>query len=363
VALGSSQTNEELALKAKAGDRVAIDRLVKQNAGLVHMVARKYPMPGVQYEDQVQEGFIGLLQCVETFNPEKGLFTTHAVHRIKANIIRKGNEQAQTIQIPSHVFETRLEINKFIKDFISMYKKRPTVQQIAEGINKSVDNIRNLMITDSIGQPASIDASINVNDDEVNVSETYGGEWLEDSLIKEQKYNKMLEFVSELPEPEKTIIECLYGLNGKMVHSIPMLEGKIKNSVGATLSSASITSRHTLALTFLEDRGMGLNIPYVSPRDRRASVTVVTKDLTKRDIFIVLSKEAKQAFITFEADYVGESVATVQSILMTGKNKYLFDNKDALVLQYKCGILLENLEDEIKKCFNDVVNNGFTVIL
>ena len=363
MALGVGLSNEELAVQAQNGNKIAKERLVKQNIGLVHMVARRYPMKGVQYEDQIQEGCIGLIECLNTYSPEKGTFATHAVHRIKANILRKGNEQAQTIQIPTHVFETRLEINKFIKDFIADHKKRPTTKQIALGIDKPIDNIRNLMITDSIGQPGSIDAAINVGDDEISVSETYGGEWLEDNIINEQKYEKMLQFVSELPNPERTIIECLYGLNNKPVHSMSMLEGKIRNNAGSILSLATITARHTLALTFLEDRGMGLNIPYESPRDRKTYEAPVLKDPSKRDIVVVISKEEKKAHISFDLAYTNESIGNIRVLLKQSPFGYLLESNDTVVLQYTTNVDIQNLEAEITKCYNDVASNGFDIIL
>jgi RNA polymerase sigma factor (sigma-70 family) len=361
VALGIS--NEELALKAQRGDKAAKELLVKQNMGLVYMVARRYPMPGVQLDDQVQEGCIGLLECLNTYDPEKGCaFSTHAVQRIKANILRKGNEQAQTIQIPTHIFETRLEINRFVAEFIQDHKKRPTMKQIAYAVNKPLDNIRNLMITDAIGQPGSIDASINVNDDEIKVSDTYGGEWLEDVLIQEQKYDKLLQFVGELPNPERTIIECLYGLNGKPVHTMGMLEGKITNAHGWALSISAITSRQTLALTYLEDRAMGLNIPYEQPKDKRKLSDVKYKDSTKRDIVVVLSNATKQAYITFDQLYSEEEIPTIRNLIAKTGYAYLLDDS-AVVLQYTKGVDLASLEAEVTACFNDIVENGYDVIL
>ena len=361
MALGIS--NEELAVRAQNGDAKAKAQLVEMNKGLVYMVARRYPMPGVQLEDQVQEGFIGLLECLNTFDISKGCaFTTHAVNRIKANILRKGNEQAQTIQIPTHIFETRLEINKFVTDFIQDHGKRPTIQQIAYAVEKPLDNIRNLMITDAVGQPSSMDASINVNDGEVSVSETYGGEFMEDVLIREQKYEKMLQFVAELPNPERTIIECIYGLNGKPLHTMNMLVGKITNASGWQLSASAIASRQTLAITYLEDRAMGLNIPYEQPQEKRKAQEIRYKDQNKRDIVVILSKKTMQAYITFDLKYSEESIGNIRNLISASEYSHLLD-ETAIVLQYTEGVLLSNLEAEVTACFNDIANNKYDIIL
>lgn len=59
--------------KAVEGDKKSLDLVIKQYTPLVHKWARKYGFmaQGNSYEDLVQEGMIGIIEAVETFDLEK----------------------------------------------------------------------------------------------------------------------------------------------------------------------------------------------------------------------------------------------------------------------------------------------------
>src|SRR5262249_2406618 len=71
----------------EAGDRDAADRLAISHLPLVVKVARGYPGYGLPLADLISEGYVGLLQAVERFEPERGFrFSTYAVWWIKSAI-------------------------------------------------------------------------------------------------------------------------------------------------------------------------------------------------------------------------------------------------------------------------------------
>lgn len=74
----------KLALAAQGGDTKSRDRLVETSQGLVHDVAKKYLGGGMELEDLVNEGNIGLLKGVEKFDPEKANFATCAYVYVRA---------------------------------------------------------------------------------------------------------------------------------------------------------------------------------------------------------------------------------------------------------------------------------------
>jgi RNA polymerase sporulation-specific sigma factor len=64
----------DLIHQAVRGDRVAIDRVLKQYTPLVHKIVNKYCFmaPRHSREDLVQEGLIGVVKAIRTFDPERG---------------------------------------------------------------------------------------------------------------------------------------------------------------------------------------------------------------------------------------------------------------------------------------------------
>ena len=79
--------NNELAMKAKNGNRDAATELMLANSGLVYTIAKSF---GNSYviEDLKQEGYLGLLKAVKKYETNRGAFTTYAYYWIRAYMIQ-----------------------------------------------------------------------------------------------------------------------------------------------------------------------------------------------------------------------------------------------------------------------------------
>ncbi|MBQ7278063.1 MAG: sigma-70 family RNA polymerase sigma factor [Clostridia bacterium] len=75
--------------RLRQGDRAAEAELMEQNLPLVAAIVRRYQNCGLDREDAMQLGSIGLLQALRRFEPERGLcFSTYAVPLIAGEIKR-----------------------------------------------------------------------------------------------------------------------------------------------------------------------------------------------------------------------------------------------------------------------------------
>lgn len=73
-----SKDEEELLLnKLPGGDKAARSILIERNLRLVVYIARKFENTGINIEDLISIGTIGLIKAVNTFNPEKKLSWLH----------------------------------------------------------------------------------------------------------------------------------------------------------------------------------------------------------------------------------------------------------------------------------------------
>ena len=83
------ERNAELLERVQQGEREAEAILLEENAGLVRRVAKRFLERGVEYEDLVQIGTIGMLKAIRSFSLERGtLFSTYAVPLIVGEIRR-----------------------------------------------------------------------------------------------------------------------------------------------------------------------------------------------------------------------------------------------------------------------------------
>ena len=65
------------------------DNFVQQNAGLVHSLANRFRGRGVEYEELVSAGFMGLVKAAKGFDESRGLcFSTYAVPVIMGEMKR-----------------------------------------------------------------------------------------------------------------------------------------------------------------------------------------------------------------------------------------------------------------------------------
>ncbi len=72
-----------------AGDSSAEDELVQRNSGLVNGIAHRFRGRGVEFEDLVQIGNIGMLKAIRSFDLSRGnAFSTYAVPLIVGEIRR-----------------------------------------------------------------------------------------------------------------------------------------------------------------------------------------------------------------------------------------------------------------------------------
>jgi len=81
--------DEEQALLARmqAGDADAANTLIEHNLRLVAHIARKYAQPGVDQDDLVSLGTLGLIKAVHTFRPEAGRLTAYASRCIENEML------------------------------------------------------------------------------------------------------------------------------------------------------------------------------------------------------------------------------------------------------------------------------------
>ncbi|MBQ7160263.1 MAG: sigma-70 family RNA polymerase sigma factor [Clostridia bacterium] len=81
--------NSALLLALKDGDESALDAIVERNMGLVRSAALRFTGRGMEYDDLVQTGVIGMIKAARSFDPSFGcVFSTYAVPLIIGEIKR-----------------------------------------------------------------------------------------------------------------------------------------------------------------------------------------------------------------------------------------------------------------------------------
>ena len=118
----------------------AREALVVGNLRLVISLARKHRNPTVDFADLISEGNLGLLRAIEKYDYRRGTkLATYATWWIRQSITRALGSFIATVRLPVHVHERLTILYKCNRDFVHMFGKDPSPEDLSRlsGLNRN----------------------------------------------------------------------------------------------------------------------------------------------------------------------------------------------------------------------------------
>jgi len=189
---------------------------IESNLRLVIKMARSYEFLGVEFEDLVSEGNIGLMMAVDRFDPSKGAkFSTYAGFWIRQRITRTLSNNSQLIRMPVYLKQIYLNIRKHRLIFQEENNRSPTIEEIAKEFGISEQKVADIQA--ATGTVLHLDSILSGADGEEGsrVSDIVADELAltasEEVEIKSE-YQSLYNLIHKLNKREQYIIKGRFGL-------------------------------------------------------------------------------------------------------------------------------------------------------
>jgi RNA polymerase sporulation-specific sigma factor len=206
-------TNQELLKRVSSGDNLAESELMERNLGLVRSIALRFRDRGVEYEDLVQIGSIGMFKAIKSFDISKGTaFSTYAVPLIIGEIRRFIRDDG-LIKVSRKYKEICMDVARTQKELSSHLLREPTINEIAQSMGVDV-----YIVTEAMEACAPCDSIYRT------VNDADGGEMLvmdtligaDDSAFVDRASIKMA--VEGLGEKARRVIAYRYFMDETQSH-------------------------------------------------------------------------------------------------------------------------------------------------
>lgn len=145
----------------------AREKLVMSHLNLVRFIANKFKNRGEPIDDLVQVGYLGLLKAIDRFDPSRGLeFTTFATPTIMGEIKRHFRDKGWSVRVPRRLQELSAKVNQATDTLTSQLQRSPTIAEIADYLDATVDEVLEAMESSSAYSSVSLEAPSGADDDD-----------------------------------------------------------------------------------------------------------------------------------------------------------------------------------------------------
>jgi RNA polymerase primary sigma factor len=225
--------SEECSLAAAIarGDSEARSRMIQSNLRLVVRIARDYLGRGLQLDDLIGEGNLGLIRAAEEFDPRFGTrFSTYASYWIKQAIRHALINTTSTIRLPAHMVGLLTKWRRAERALCRQAGRVPSFDEIAQMLSLS-ETQKSLVAKALNARQLKLEGRIAEDNGHRPWEEAVGRNCSpESTLDTDDELKQLSRRMERLDDRERVILSLRYGLEGET----PLTLKEIGRRLGVT---------------------------------------------------------------------------------------------------------------------------------
>jgi RNA polymerase primary sigma factor len=213
VDLITAEEEVELAIKIKAGDQRALEKLTTANLRFVVSVAKQYQNQGLTLPDLINEGNLGLIKAAQRFDETRGFkFISYAVWWIRQSILQALAEQSRVVRLPLNKIGSINKIKKAFAHLEQAHERPPSPDEIAKELDMTINDVKESM--KNSGRSVSMDAPLMEGEDYNMYDVVRSGESPnpDEALLNESLRTEIERALETLTPREADVIRLYFGL-------------------------------------------------------------------------------------------------------------------------------------------------------
>ena len=217
--LGISRDEEiELGALIANGDRDARNHMVQANLGLVVTIARNFQGRGMDLDDLIGEGNLGLIRAADEFDPRFGTrFSTYAAYWIKEKIRSALVDTATTIRLPRYIFRLLVRWRRAESILCRDWRRVPMFDEVASVLDLSPTQKSMVARAQKANQLTPVGKCNGASGDESFHEPLDRGVAGEDKVESEEEWFIALGRMQRLNIRERAVLSLRYGLDGEVL--------------------------------------------------------------------------------------------------------------------------------------------------
>ena len=202
----------ELARRIHAGDERALERMVQGNLRFVVSVAKNYQNLGLELEDLISAGNMGLVTAAKRFDETRGFkFCSYAVWWIRQSILQAISKEGRTVSLPANQLFLLTKMGKEASRLEQELHRTPTAEEVTERIEANEEHVRWLLHTSE--RPVSLDAPVLGDEGSMRIDTIADkSSRTDESLMTESLRTEINNALTILPQNEQNIIRMSFGI-------------------------------------------------------------------------------------------------------------------------------------------------------